>query len=132
MDWNLSFQFTYKLEEKDKSKGYFEADDYKVYFDFSTREELIMADTSNITIRMDNTLRKQAEELFSDFGLTLSAAYIMFVKQAVREQRIPFEITRNVPNDVTLSAIRETEEMEGNPDVKTFSSVDELMEDLMA
>lgn len=91
-----------------------------------------MADTSNITIRMDNTLRKQAEELFSDFGLTLSAAYIMFVKQAVREQRIPFEITRNVPNDVTLAAIHEAEEMENDPDVKTFSSVDELMEDLMA
>ena len=91
-----------------------------------------MADTSNITIRMDNKLRKQAEELFSDFGLTLSAAYIMFVKQAVREQRIPFEITRNVPNDITLAAIREAKEMENDPNVRTFASVDELMEDLMA
>ncbi len=49
----------------------------------------------NITIRMDKQLKKQAEELFSDFGLTFNAALTMFVKQSVREQRIPFEITRN-------------------------------------
>lgn len=51
----------------------------------------------NVTIRMDETLKKQANELFSDFGLSLNAALNKFVKQSVREQRIPFEITRNVP-----------------------------------
>ena len=51
--------------------------------------------TVNVTIRMDETLKAQADELFSDFGLTLNAAFTMFAKQAVREQRIPFEITRN-------------------------------------
>jgi DNA-damage-inducible protein J len=58
--------------------------------------------TVNVTIRMDETLKKQADELFSDFGLTLNAAFTMFAKQAVREQRIPFEITRN-PAVVTAS-----------------------------
>lgn len=53
----------------------------------------------NVTIRMDEQLKKQADELFSDFGLTFNAAMTMFVKQSVREQRIPFEITRN-PNFV--------------------------------
>lgn len=51
--------------------------------------------TVNVTIRLDEVLKKQAEELFSDFGLTLNAAFTMFAKQAVREQRIPFEVTRN-------------------------------------
>ena len=49
----------------------------------------------NVTIRMDENLKKQAEELFSDFGLSFNAAMIMFTKQSIREQRIPFEITRN-------------------------------------
>ncbi len=49
----------------------------------------------NVTIRMDETLKKQADELFSDLGLSLSAAINTFIKQAVREQRIPFEITRS-------------------------------------
>ncbi len=48
----------------------------------------------NVTIRMDEELKAQADELFSDLGLSLSAAITMFAKQAVREQRIPFEIKR--------------------------------------
>ena len=64
----------------------------------------------NVTIRMDEQLKKQAEELFSDFGLSFNAALTMFVKQAVREQRIPFEITRNnviIVADETLSSTSE-------------------------
>lgn len=49
----------------------------------------------NVTLRIDEQLKKQADELFSDFGLSLNAAMTMFIKQSVREQRIPFEITRN-------------------------------------
>ncbi|MDE7208604.1 MAG: type II toxin-antitoxin system RelB/DinJ family antitoxin [Clostridia bacterium] len=62
----------------------------------------------NVTIRMDEQLKKKADELFSDFGLTLNAAITMFTKQAVREQRIPFEITRRettIANDDTLSEL---------------------------
>ncbi len=62
----------------------------------------------NVTIRIDENLKKQAEELFSDFGLSFNAAMVMFTKQSVREQRIPFEITRNtisVASSDTLSSI---------------------------
>lgn len=48
----------------------------------------------NVTIRMDEKLKAQADELFNDLGLSLSSAITMFVKQAVREQRIPFEVKR--------------------------------------
>ena len=50
----------------------------------------------NVTIRMDEKLKLQSEELFKDLGLSFSAAINMFIKQSVREQRIPFEIKRNV------------------------------------
>ena len=48
----------------------------------------------NVTIRMDEQLKAQADELFNDLGLSLSSAITMFAKQAVREQRIPFEVKR--------------------------------------
>lgn len=57
----------------------------------------------NITIRIDEDLKKQAEELFSDLGMNMTTAYIMFLKQAIREQRIPFAISRNLPNAVPES-----------------------------
>ena len=59
----------------------------------------------NVTIRMDENLKKQAEELFSDFGLSFNAAMIMFTKQSIREQRIPFEITRNTISMASNDAV---------------------------
>lgn len=47
----------------------------------------------NVTIRMDSELKKQAETLFNDLGLNLSSAINIFIRQAVREQAIPFELT---------------------------------------
>ena len=49
----------------------------------------------NVTIRMDANDKAQVEKLFSEFGLTMNAAFNMFVKQALREQSIPFKITKN-------------------------------------
>ncbi len=42
---------------------------------------------------MDSELKKQAETLFNDLGLNLSSAINIFIRQAIREQAIPFEIT---------------------------------------
>ncbi len=53
---------------------------------------------ANMTIRLDENLKVQADELFSDLGISTNAAITMFIKQAVREQRIPFEIKRTQPS----------------------------------
>lgn len=88
--------------------------------------------TTNITIRMDEQLKKQAEELFSDLGLSMTTAFIAFAKQAVREQRIPFNISRNVPNAETIAAIDEVEKMKRNPQsYKGYDNVDEMMTELL-
>lgn len=86
----------------------------------------------NVTIRMNAKLRKEATILFEDLGLSLNQALTLFVKQAVREQRIPFEITRNVPNKETLEAFKEMELMEqGKIPSKTYDSVDEMFDDIL-
>ena len=53
---------------------------------------------ANVSIRMDDNLKKQAEDLFNDLGMNLTTAFTIFVKQAIREQGIPFEITKEIPN----------------------------------
>ena len=55
-----------------------------------------MAQT-NINIRMDEELKKQFEKFCNDIGMTMTTAICVFAKKAVREQRIPFEITANDP-----------------------------------
>ena len=88
---------------------------------------------ANVSIRMDDALKKQAEELFNDLGMNLTTAFTIFVKQAIREQGIPFEITKEMPNSETLSALREVEEMKKNPSLgKSYTDVDKMMEDLLS
>ena len=84
----------------------------------------------NTNISLDPELKKNAVELFASFGLDLSTAISIFLSQSVREKRIPFEISKK-PNRKTIRAIREGEKMMKHPEkYKTFTSVEELMEDL--
>lgn len=86
----------------------------------------------NTNISLDSELKKKAITLFKDFGLDLSTAISLFLSQSVREQRIPFEITREIPNKTTLDAYKEVDDMEKNPNnYATFKSVDSLMDDLL-
>lgn len=84
----------------------------------------------NVTIRVDEELKKQADSLFSDLGMNLSTAFNIFLKQSVREQGMPFVISKNVPNVVTQAAM---EAAENDEDMYgPFDSVDALREALNA
>ncbi|MCM1327685.1 MAG: type II toxin-antitoxin system RelB/DinJ family antitoxin [Bacteroidales bacterium] len=90
-----------------------------------------MANT-NINIRMDADLKRQFEAFCSDMGMTMTTAFNIFARKAVREYRIPFEISGDIPNAETASAIEEVKKMKANPCLgKTYSDVDQMMEDLL-
>lgn len=46
----------------------------------------------NVTVRMERQMRDDAASLFSELGVSTTQAINMFLKQAVREQGIPFEV----------------------------------------
>ena len=50
--------------------------------------------TTNVNIRMDEKLKKQAEELFADLGMNMTTAINIFVRQSVNYGGIPFEIVK--------------------------------------
>lgn len=84
----------------------------------------------NINIRMDQELKQQFETFCADMGMTMTTAFNVFAKKAVREYRIPFEIGAENPNATTRRAMEDTERGIGMS--RSFSSVSELMEDLNA
>jgi len=45
----------------------------------------------NVNIRMDKDIKEQADTLFSELGFNLTTAINTFVRQALREQAIPFQ-----------------------------------------
>lgn len=84
----------------------------------------------NVTFRVDDELKKQADALFAELGMTLSTAFNIFLRQSVREQQIPFQVSKHVPNAVTLAAMDAAEKEE---DIYgPFDDVASLMEALNA
>lgn len=88
--------------------------------------------TTNISIRMDADLKAQADALFGELGMNITTAFNIFVRQALREGRIPFDISLNQPNRETLAALMEAERITKDPNVKGYTDLDELFDDLKA
>ena len=87
--------------------------------------------STNISIDAD--IKKQAQELFAELGMDLSTAINIFIRQALRQPSIPFEITADNPNKETREAIAEVQRMKNNPSIgKTYDDVDEMFEELLA
>lgn len=88
---------------------------------------------TNITMRMDEELKAQLQELVSNLGMDMTTFFTLSAKQAVREQGIPFEITMRVPNAETLEAMEEVKAMKENPSLgKTYTDVDAMMKELLS
>ena len=54
--------------------------------------------TSTLQIRVDSTLRKEADELFALAGLDMSSAVRLFLRQSVIRRRLPFEVVSENPD----------------------------------
>lgn len=88
--------------------------------------------TTNATTRMDEDLKKQLQELVSNLGMDMTTFFTISAKQAAREQRIPFDISMNIPNEETRKAIEEVQQMKKNPSFgKSYTDVDEMMKELL-
>ena len=86
--------------------------------------------TTNLNIRIDEDLKKKAEEIFNELGLNMSTALTVFLRQTVRSNGIPFDLRLETPNAETIAAmedVRLKRNLNG-----PFSSVKELMEELNA
>lgn len=87
---------------------------------------------ANITVWVDDDLKRQSEELLRDLGLDLSTAVTAFLKQSVREQAMPFQLCREVPNAVTLAAMKEVDDMAAHPEkYPVYHDIESLMEELL-
>ncbi len=52
-----------------------------------------MAQMTQVSFRVDEKVKENAESVFNDLGLSMSAAITVFLKTVGREKRIPFELT---------------------------------------
>ena len=88
--------------------------------------------TANLTVRIDASVKYEAEKLFEDLGMSISTAFNIFLRQAVRSQAIPFTISRGITNRTTLAAMREAEQIANDPTVPSFATRESLIASLEA
>jgi DNA-damage-inducible protein J len=50
---------------------------------------------ASVNIRMDSEVKRQADSLFLSLGLNMSVAVNMFVRQALMQRRIPFDVAES-------------------------------------
>ena len=62
------------------------------------------------SIKIDARTKKEAQELFKDMGMSLTTAVNIFLKQAVREQRIPFYVGQPKYKEEVYQAMRDVEQ----------------------
>ncbi len=85
----------------------------------------------NLNIRVNAETKKDFEAFCRDMGMSMTTAINLFMRKTVREYRIPFDISGDIPNQTTLEAIREVEAMEKDPTRgKSYNSFEELLADL--
>lgn len=83
----------------------------------------------NVTVRMDPKVKAQVDELYSSLGMNMSTAINMFVRQCLRERQLPFQPSLNIPNQETIRAIEESNEMIRTGNFKSYS-LDEALQEL--
>ncbi len=86
--------------------------------------------STNISIRMDTTVKAEAEALFGELGMNITTAFNIFVRQCLREGKIPFAISLNQPNKETIAALLEAERIANDPTVKAYTDVEEALREL--
>ena len=51
---------------------------------------------AQVNIRIDDSLKERADNVFEELGLTMTTAVNVFIRQVVRQGGIPFEITTKI------------------------------------
>lgn len=83
-------------------------------------------------INLDADLKRAAQDLFKDLGMDLTTGVTVFLRQAVREQGIPFHVGRDIPTPETLAAVQEYEEIKAHPEkYKRYANFEEALEDVL-
>lgn len=90
-----------------------------------------MAKTANINVRIDPETKAGAEQLFSQFGISVTDAINIFLHKSLMVGGLPFEVKSPRYNIETEKAMEEARLiMEGKISAKRYASAKELFDEL--
>lgn len=88
-----------------------------------------MNNTISFRVKSQPEIKAEAQAIFEEIGLDVSTAINLFFRQTIRTGGIPFDLKADIPNAETRAALIEGDMLAADPNVKTYSSVDELLKE---
>jgi len=89
-----------------------------------------MPKNASLNIRLNPEIKKNAEAVYSHYGLSLAEAVTVFIHQSCNVGGLPFNLRPSPPNAETLAAMAEAERISRDPSVQGYRDVDALFRDL--
>ena len=86
--------------------------------------------TTDVLLKIDSNLKNSAEVIFSKFGFDFDTAINMFLRHTVYDGNLPFDVNDEIPNEETLAAMKEAEELINNPNAKKYNSFQEIIDEI--
>ena len=84
-----------------------------------------------INVHDDPKDKEEATNILKDLGLNMTTLINMTLKQVIKKNGVPFEISNPKPTKMLKQAIKEGEDiLSGKKKTKSYHSVKELIEDL--
>jgi len=82
---------------------------------------------SVINIKTDPEIKKEAQKIASDLGLSLSGIINGFLKQIVRDKTINFSLNKNNPSKYLLSIIKQSQQEREDKEFYSFKNNEEAV-----
>ncbi|HFH9922158.1 TPA: type II toxin-antitoxin system RelB/DinJ family antitoxin [Streptococcus suis] len=86
--------------------------------------------TSPTQIRIETTVKEDANALFARLGLDMSSAVNIFLRQCVLRGGLPFSVELPKYNQETLEAMEEARKISRDPNVPSYATVQDLFKAL--
>ena len=87
--------------------------------------------TSAINVQVDAKDKEEATKILKDLGLNMSTFINMAIKQVIKNDGIPFEITNPKPTRKLKKALKEANDiLDGKVEIKGYYNMYEMIEDL--
>lgn len=81
-------------------------------------------------IRIDKTIKEEANNLFSQLGLDMSSAVNIFLRQCILHGGLPFSVEVPKFSDKTLRAMIEAKNIASDSNVPGYTNMDDLIKAL--
>jgi DNA-damage-inducible protein J len=87
--------------------------------------------TVQTQIRIDANTKKEVTELLEGWGMSLSEAVNIYLRQIILQKKIPFEISNPRYKDEVIEAMEESKRIANDPNVKKYTDVHEMFKEIL-